>query len=255
MERYGNVKLIEGTVLLHLLAAVLYARHQSQSLSLDLIPPRTTLPPIPKDEHDNQLHSSTSEVQLTEHISPSESASSSSLYPAIRSIYITAPNPFPSLDQFVLDTARAYNIDLHHFGGGMKAALKAYLGCEGGNGVTAMLMGTRRTDPNGGKPHSCRPRPQASLLIPPDVPILAPTDPTWPKLLRIHPLLDWSYADIWSFLRELDVGYCELYDEGYTSLGSTHNTIRNPVLQIPGEGKWNPAWKRRYPSAARAPYL
>jgi hypothetical protein len=32
----------------------------------------------------------------------------------------------------------------------MKAALKAYLGCQGGEGVTAMLMGTRRSDPNGG---------------------------------------------------------------------------------------------------------
>jgi hypothetical protein len=33
----------------------------------------------------------------------------------------------------------------------MKAALKAYLGCEGGEGVSAMLMGTRRSDPNGGE--------------------------------------------------------------------------------------------------------
>jgi hypothetical protein len=33
----------------------------------------------------------------------------------------------------------------------MKAALKAYLGCQGGEGVSAMLMGTRRSDPNGGE--------------------------------------------------------------------------------------------------------
>lgn len=143
--------LIPGTVLLHLLAAVLYARHQAQSLPSDLVPSRTQLPPIPRDEHSNQLHPSTSEVQLTEHVNPTDTASTSTLYPPIRSIYITAPNPFPTLDQFVLDTAKDYNIDLHHFGGGMKAALKAYLGCEGGSGVTAMLMGTRRSDPNGGK--------------------------------------------------------------------------------------------------------
>ena len=125
---------------------MLYARHQSPSP--DLIPSRTTLPEIPKDHHTNTLHPSTSEVQLTDHV---QEGSTSSLFPPIRSIYITAPNPFPTLDQFVLDTAKGYNIDLHHFGGGMKAALKAYLGCQGGEGVSAMLMGTRRSDPNGGE--------------------------------------------------------------------------------------------------------
>ena len=132
----------------------------------------------------------------------------------------------------------------------MKAALKAYLGCEGGEGVSAMLMGTRRSDPNGGELAFLH----ASVLLAvrhtkliSDVPILAPTDPSWPKLLRVHPLLDWSYAEIWAFLRELDVPYCELYDEGYTSLGSTHNTIRNPCLQLDGQEKWEPAWKCELP--------
>jgi len=125
----------------------------------------------------------------------------------------------------------------------MKAALKAYLGCQGGEGVSAMLMGTRRSDPNGGELSLSRL--YRTILIS-DVPILAPTDPSWPKLLRIHPLLDWSYAEIWAFLRELDVPYCELYDEGYTSLGSTHNTIRNPCLQLEGQEKWLPAWKCKF---------
>lgn len=143
--------ILAGTVLLHLLAAVLYARHRM--LDPELTPSRTTLPPIPKDEHEsNSLHPSTSQPSLAERIEPSASASTSSLYPPIRSIYITAPNPFPCLDQFVLDTVDRYGMDLHHFGGGMKAALRAYMGCEGGSGVTAMLMGTRRSDPNGGEP-------------------------------------------------------------------------------------------------------
>lgn len=143
---------------MHLLAAVLYARHQT--IDPELVPQRTNLPPIPKDDHnDNALHPSTSQTTIAEHIPTPQipSPGPSALYPPIRSIYITAPNPFPILDQFVLDTAKLYGIDLHHFGGGMKAALRAYLGCEGGNGVTAMLMGTRRSDPNGG----------TSFLIPP----------------------------------------------------------------------------------------
>ena len=80
------------------------------------------------------------------------SASSSKLpYPPIRSIYITAPNPFPALDTFVLDSATRYGLDLYRFGGGMKAALSEYLGCNGGKGVKGVLVGTRHGDPNGGK--------------------------------------------------------------------------------------------------------
>lgn len=74
---------------------------------------------------------------------------------------------------------------------------------------------------------------------------LAPTDPSWPQVLRVHPVLDWSYAEVWDFLRELDVPTCVLYDEGYTSLGSTHNTLRNPLLRNE-DGSYKPAWMRTY---------
>jgi len=81
--------------------------------------------------------------------------------------------------------------------------------------IAAILIGTRRTDPHGSKlSHRNM------------------TDPGWPSFERINPIINWSYSDIWAFLRRLNVPYCALYDQGYTSLGSTYNTFPNPALLI-----------------------
>ncbi|SPP85809.1 blast:FAD synthase [Drosophila guanche] len=32
------------------------------------------------------------------------------------------------------------------------------------------------------------------------------------------PLLEWSYHDIWNYIRDQKLGYCCLYDQGYTNL-------------------------------------
>lgn len=185
------------TVLIHLLAGCLYARHQANK--------RTST--------DSDLSSNPN--------------SQASLYPPIPAIYITAPLPFSKLETFVDSSARLYNLNLVRIGGGMKAALAEFLTSDVGTGVKAVLVGTRRGDPHG-----------ATLQA------RQSTDPSWPQFLRVHPILDWDYSDVWKFLRELHVPYCKLYDEGYTSLGSINNTHPNPYLLNPSSASgYDPAYK------------
>ncbi len=39
------------------------------------------------------------------------------------------------------------------------------------------------------------------------------------QIIKYHPLLDWSLAQIWDFIRAHDVPYNELHDRGYPSIG------------------------------------
>jgi len=50
--------------------------------------------------------------------------------------------------------------------------------------------------------------------------------------MRVNPILDWSYADVWTFLRATKVPYCALYDEGYTSIGAVNNTVPNRSVHL-----------------------
>lgn len=106
----------------------------------------------------------------------------------------------------------------------MKAAFASYLAHN--PSIQAIFVGTRRTDPHGG-----------------DLKPFEMTDRGWPSFMRVHPVLEWRYREVWAFLRWMDVEYCELYDRGFTSLGGTNDTVPNPRLRVEGaEGKYWPAW-------------
>ncbi|KAF9567882.1 3'-phosphoadenosine 5'-phosphosulfate sulfotransferase [Mortierella alpina] len=133
-------------------------------------------------------------------------------YP-IPAIYVTDEKPFGQVERFVDDEIERYNLDLVRIPGPMKKALFQYHALRNGS-IKAIMVGTRRDDPHGGplKPFT-------------------PCDPSWPQLMRIHPILDWTYHDIWTFLRAINIPYCGLYDLGYTSLGGRDDTFPNPELR------------------------
>ncbi len=228
--------------------------------------------------------------------------------PTIASLYITCPSPFSAVEKFVefcVSPVHGYNLEVISVSGGMKQGIRTYL--DGGGRrqvgtpegedthvpdsptkpreIKAIFVGTRRDDPHG---------PQLSAR--------SWTDKDWPRVERIHPILDWTYQDVWAFLRcpalgssetalgisreelaieygtagggEQGVPYCLLYDQGYTSLGSTFNTLPNPELRIQNEppeeqstekqdqdvvvgdgtakGRWRPAYMLKDGSLERA---
>jgi len=126
-------------------------------------------------------------------------------------LYVTE-DPFPEVDAFVDQAASYYGLKLIRKKKPIKSALET-LQIENKT-LKAGLMGTRRGDPGSEK-----------------LEFFSRTDPGWPKIMRVFPILDWSYGQVWQFLLEHKVPYCSLYDQGYTSLGSRATASPNPLLR------------------------
>ncbi|KAF2083445.1 adenine nucleotide alpha hydrolases-like protein, partial [Saccharata proteae CBS 121410] len=154
--------------------------------------------------------------------------------PALQSVYIQSSHPFAEVEQFVAHSVRTYSLALATYAAPMKEAFASYL--RDTPAVKAIFVGTRRTDPHG--EHLTH---------------FDPTDHGWPSFMRIHPVIDWHYVEIWTFIRHLSIPYCPLYDQGYTSLGGTTDTHPNPALRVSpsssqsnGDNKPTPAYRPAY---------
>lgn len=109
---------------------------------------------------------------------PTSSASGEKEEGKINSVYVTTTYPFPQVDAFVQTCIRAYHLSLARYSQPMKSSFERYL--QDNPNVQAIFVGTRRTDPHG------------ELLSHFDE-----TDHGWPKFMRVHPVVDWGYKDVW----------------------------------------------------------
>ncbi|XP_050312054.1 probable FAD synthase [Anthonomus grandis grandis] len=152
------------------------------------------------------------------------------LFPNVRRklfcLYVRSTNTFQEQDDFIERCRIFYNLEVHSSTMSIKEALRSVLAKK--PHFQVCFMGSRRTDPY------CS-----------DLNFMQMTDPDWPQIMRCSPFLDWHYSDIWDYLLYYKVPYCKLYDSGYTSLGSSTNTIRNPTLVCSNcsENAYLPAYK------------
>uniref|UniRef100_A0A1A9WTY7 FAD synthase n=1 Tax=Glossina brevipalpis TaxID=37001 RepID=A0A1A9WTY7_9MUSC len=131
----------------------------------------------------------------------------------ILTLFITDPDGFSEIDEFVNDCSKLYNIEMIKMEGTIKEALERM--CIERPLTKAVFMGSRRTDPH------CQ-----------DLKAMQQTDPGWPPLMRINPILDWTCRDVWQYIYVYDVPYCILYQKGFTSIGNKKNTKPNPYLRV-----------------------
>jgi FAD synthetase len=136
-----------------------------------------------------------------------------------QTFFFPKADDFKEITDFVEETAKKLGLEIKHF---INVGFK-----EGVGSYKAIVLGTRHGDPNAhGQETFC------------------PSSEGWPPFMRINPVLDWSYSEVWRFLRECQVEYCSLYDLGFTSIGSTKDTVPNANLLISKEeGTYEPAYK------------
>lgn len=130
-------------------------------------------------------------------------------------VYFKETDAFPELNQFVESRLRKTNLKTLEMGSDIKKEMQTLVDM----GYEAVILGQRSSDPQ------C---PSG---------FFAESTPNWPKFIRVFPLLNWSYTDIWKFIKETDSEYCILYEKGYSSIGPMSKTLPNPLLN------GRPAWE------------
>lgn len=129
-------------------------------------------------------------------------------------------DPFPEIIQYIEEMRKLTGIDLFEYdnsGPITESAMKEFLRQFIQTTQTQyVIAGTRSTDP------------YAQGLS-----FLTPTDEEkqWPKFVRVLPIYNWTYAEVWDFILKAELPYCDLYNHGFTYVGDRTNTTPNPFIK------------------------
>ncbi|KAL3825862.1 hypothetical protein ACJIZ3_021891 [Penstemon smallii] len=144
----------------------------------------------------------------------------------IRTIYFESSSAFPEINSFTYDAAFTYKLQMDIIRLDFKSGLEGLLQAKP---IKAIFLGVRIGDPTAVGQEQ-----------------FSPSSPGWPPFMRVNPILDWSYRDVWAFLLTCKVQYCSLYDQGYTSIGSIHDTVPNELLCKTKSGNIEEKFKPAY---------
>jgi len=149
---------------------------------------------------------------------PSTSPSSTPPPPKLikpRMIYFEHADEFPEVEALLHDTCKRFDFNMVSFenGTGYADGLELLVETNCNAHPMAIVLGTRTGDPNAGSQG-----------------VWAPSSHFLPPFMRVNPVIGWTYGHVWHFLRLYGLPYCSLYDQGYTSLGTTKDTLPCPAL-------------------------
>jgi len=129
-----------------------------------------------------------------------------------RVMYFSHPKEFPEVTELINETVERYDMELITFDCGFVEGLTQQVEKE--QVPTAFVLGTRKGDPNCGSQQ-----------------FFTPSSSWMPPFMRVNPIIEWDYGQVWQFIKEFNLPYPSLYDIGYTSLGKVDDTVPNPELK------------------------
>lgn len=140
----------------------------------------------------------------------------------VRPFFVQEKADFPEITDFVNKTEERVGIKIRKIKSeNLKSAIEKIVEEDG---IGSFFLGQRKTDPN------CS-----------SIKEFAITSEDWVHAMRIFPILNWTYKDIWEYIDTLELPVCSLYGKGYTSIGNSKNTIPNPKLYNPRTKKYGHA--------------